>query len=360
MYYSLKKIYEVFKKKFLSSPNINVQSLYTYCRMPDVLSFGIWRNATFKVFVTKDTDEKYLMEHLMKINQSFFEKYHLEIEKSRLVEKWTMKQGDGVLHTLPDKDRNFYEGTLGGFVSKNENEKMIYALTCNHVFPSTHQPAYALVSHNYTEIGKCVFTTREKSCDFAAIKIKDSIINKCDLAFRREDGKKTIAKVYTESLKNVHFVHKIGAETGVTNGRVVSDEYYNKIINAENQDFVFLVEGTNDIFSTGGDSGSLVFTRPKTAAQNFVYVVGMVYGSDLELRDTDEDDTSTSIKGVDISRAIHAKEGENLSSCYRIDTALELFKKNQDEDFEVSFKDDLSSTSSQSSNSDDSNEEISL
>lgn len=145
MYYSLKKIYEVFKKKFLSSPNINVQSLYTYCRMPDVLSFGIWRNATFKVFVTKDTDEKNLMEHLMKINQSFFEKYHLEIEKSRLVEKWTMKQGDGVLHTLPDKDRNFYEGTLGGFVSKNENEKMIYALTCNHVFPSTHQPAYALV-----------------------------------------------------------------------------------------------------------------------------------------------------------------------------------------------------------------------
>lgn len=68
------------------------------------------------------------------------------------------------------------------------------------------------------------------------------------MAFRREDKKKTIAKVYTQSLKNVHFVHKIGAETGLTNGRVVSYEYYDKVINAENQDYVFLVEGTNGIF----------------------------------------------------------------------------------------------------------------
>lgn len=89
------------------------ENVKTYLfRMPDVLSFGIWRNATFKVFVTKDTDEKCMFERLMSINQSFFEKYHLEIEKSRLVEKWTMKQGDDVLQTLPDKDGNFYGGTF--------------------------------------------------------------------------------------------------------------------------------------------------------------------------------------------------------------------------------------------------------
>lgn len=130
-------------------------------RNPNVLSFGIWRNATFKVFVTKNTDEKCLNVHLMSINQPFFEKYYLEIEKSRLSEKWTMKQGDHILPTLPDEKGKFYAGTLGGFVSKNDNEKMIYALTCNHVFPSPNQSAYADVSHNYTEIGKCVFTTGE-------------------------------------------------------------------------------------------------------------------------------------------------------------------------------------------------------
>lgn len=325
----------------------------------------------------------------MSINQPFFKEYHLEIEKSRLVEKWTMKQGDHILHTPPNEEGKCYAGTLGGFVSKNDNEKMIYALTCNHVFPSQNQSAYADVSHNYTEIGKCVFTTREKSCDFAAVKIKDSFINKCDVTFRREDKKKTNAKVYTENLGNVQFVHKIGAETGVTNGRVVSYEYYNKVIDAENQDYVFLVEGTNGIFSTEGDSGSLVFTRPKTAAQSFVYVLGMVYASNLTIRDEDEfntadknnlrclgdsqskdketnadhasdkprSKTSISNEGVDNSGAIHAKEDENITSCCRLYTALELFKKNQGEDFEVSFKDDLSFTSSQSSNSDDSNEE---
>lgn len=54
------------------------------------------------------------------------------------------------------------------------------------------------------------------------------------MVFRREDGKKIIVKVYIESLKNVCFVYKIGVEMGVMNGRVVSDEYYNKIINVEN------------------------------------------------------------------------------------------------------------------------------
>lgn len=92
------------------------------------------------------------------------------------------------------------------------------------------------------------------------------------MAFRREDKKITNAKVYTQNLENVQFVHKIGAETGMTKGRVVSKEYYNKLIDAENQDYVFLVEGTNGIFSTEGDSGSLVFTGPKTVEQNFVYV----------------------------------------------------------------------------------------
>lgn len=88
----------------------------------------------------------------------------------------------------------------------------------------------------------------KKTSDCAAIKINDSFINECGVASKEKKKKKTNAKIYTQSLKDINFVHKIGAETGVTNGRVVSYEYYDKVINAENQDYVFLVEGTNGIF----------------------------------------------------------------------------------------------------------------
>lgn len=134
----------------------------------------------------------------MRINQSFFEKYHLEIEKSRFVEKWTMKQGDHILSILPNKEA-INRGTLGGFVSKNDNEKMIYALTCGHFFESTNQSAYVDFSHKYQEVGKCVFTTKEKACDAAAIEIKDSFI--CGLQKRRQKENQC-KSIYTKLTKH--------------------------------------------------------------------------------------------------------------------------------------------------------------
>lgn len=91
---------------------------------------------------------------------------------------------------------------------------------------------------------------REKSCDFAAIKMKDSFINERDVVLRREDKKKTNAKWYTESLENITFVHKIGAETDVTNGKIGSSEYYDKVIDAENQDYIFLWKVQTVFFPT--------------------------------------------------------------------------------------------------------------
>lgn len=54
----------------------------------------------------------------------------------------------------------------------------------------------------------------------------------------------------------------------------------------------------------------------------------MVYGSDFELCDIDEDDMFILIEGVDIFGVIYVKEGENLFSCYWIDMVFEFFKKN--------------------------------
>lgn len=60
--------------------------LFFYRRL-DVNLFGIWRNLLFKVFVYKEMDEKELENILIRINKIFFNKYYIEIEKGKLIEK---------------------------------------------------------------------------------------------------------------------------------------------------------------------------------------------------------------------------------------------------------------------------------
>lgn len=138
-------------------------------------------NSSFKVFVKKATDEKTLNDELTNLNQTFIEKYHLEIEKRKIVMKQTLKQGDSIQAKAHNDDNDNCEGTFGGFVTKVDDKKKIYALTCNHVFPKPYQLAYIKDHQNVKEIGFCVFTTRDKSCDFAAIEINEAFVNKCDI-----------------------------------------------------------------------------------------------------------------------------------------------------------------------------------
>lgn len=326
-------------------------------------------DSSFKVFVKNDTDEKTLMDELTNLNQTFIEKYHLEIEKRKIALKQTLKQGDSIQAKAHSDDDEYCEGTLGGFVTKVDDKKKIYALTCNHLFPEPNQLAYIEDNQNIKEIGFCVYTTREKSCDFAAIEINDAFVSKCDIALRRDDKKKTNAKVNTKQLKNVGIVHKIGKATDVTTGMVLSPEYYDKEMNDSNRGYIFLVKGTDGQFSEKGDSGSLVFCRPRSAQQTHVDILGIVYGNNLIVHDDeDDDDDDERTKHSPSEGAVKTKSGaentdngqypENISCCYRIDTALELFKKNYSKTFEVKFQDDLPLTSlSQSANSDDSNED---
>lgn len=312
-------------------------------RMPSVNSFGIWEKLSFKVFVKKGTDEKKLKKNLLKMNKDFFDKFHLEIVKGNFLVKKTLKQGDPLLSGIPDDYRLFNKGTLGGFVRKIDDKKKIYALTCNHIFPKEKQLAYTNDSNGFREMGTCVFTTREKACDFAAIELRDSFLDGCDVTVRREDKKKVNAKIYTGSLHNVGLVHKIGAATDVTSGRIMSLEYYDKEMDSHCRDNIFLVKGLNGPFSEEGDSGSLVFCRPNSVIQNHVNVLGMVFAQNIKTN-CDGDDDAFNVE-------------DNLSICYRINTALELFKENQGEGFEVNFQDDLSvnlsSLSSQSFSSED-------
>lgn len=149
------------------------------------------------------------------------------------------------------------------------------------------------------------------------------------------------------------------------------------------------MKGTAGKFSDQGDSGSLVFCRPNRIQQTYVDVVGMVYASDLTLRDDDdkddaEDETEMKSKtkvsegsweegaqNIEIYNRNKTSSSEcdnpdkdnstacsiyqdtkNISFCCRIHTTLDLFKENQGGNFELKFKDDVTL-----SESDDSNEE---
>lgn len=310
----------------------------------------------------------------MRINEPFFSKYLLDVEKKKIVETPTMKQGGPLLSKLPTKDRECdVEGTLGGFITKTDNNE-IYALTCNHIFPVRNQKAYADDSYGFQEVGTCVFTTRENSCDFAAIEVTESFVDKCDLAFRKTMRKRTNARVYDEHLENIGVVYKIGAITNLTKGYILSSEYYDKLKDENNRDYIFLVQGIGNCFSKDGDSGSLVFSRSR---KNYVDVFGMVSGSNPEVHDEGSEDenvghnpefggskspeteeTELSPIKQDDKPTTHMSaskvmddDPEGISFCYRMTTALELFKRSQGEHFAVKFKDDLPSSSSESEDS---------
>lgn len=186
-------------------------------------------------------------------------------------------------------------------------------MTCNHIFPEEKQLAYANDSNGFKEIGTCVFTTREKACDFAAIELLDSFLDVCDVTVRREDKRKVNAKLCTGNLYNVGLVYKIGARTDVTSRRIMSLEYYDKELDTHCRENIFLVKGLNGPFSEEGESESLVFCRPNSVKQNYVNVLGMVFAQIIKINyyGTEDDDPNCMSTTV----------GDNLCVCYRIHSA---------------------------------------
>lgn len=307
----------------------------------------------------------------MRKNRQFFSKYSLDVEKRKIVEKPSMKQGDPLLRPLVNIDGPCAIGTLGGFMTKTDNKNEIYALTCNHIFPIRGQLAYTDASLGFHEVGTCVYTTREKSCDFAAIKVMDSFVANCNVAFRKTMSKRTNARVYCENLENIGVVYKIGATSNLTKGYILSSEYYDKLKDENNKEYIFLVKGIGNCFSEKGDSGSLVFSRSRN---NYVDIVGMVSGNNPVVYDEDSRDENVGhnpelggSKSVETELSpikqddkpttymsasnVMDDDLKEISFCYRMTTALDLFKKSQGEYFAVKFKDDLPSSSSESEDS---------
>lgn len=287
-------------------------------------------------------------DELKTLNPEFFKDYTLKIETREIVVKLSMRQGDNILPHPPNENGQFQAGTLGGFVTKTNDPQQKYALTCGHIFPEKNLPAYA---DNSLKIGTSVFTKQEIHCDFAAIKINDTTSRDCDVTFRREDEQLTNARVYEESITNLGFVFKIGAGSNVTRGKILSPEhYFSKTLIADaNRNSVFLVKGFGGPFCQDGDSGSLVFSRPKTVSQTFINVIGMVFGFDANLI---EESNETAHNEVIYSREVDndsrqgdqsssslAEKKEHITMCFRLRPALDQFEAETNDSYK--FKDDL-------------------
>lgn len=81
-------------------------------------------------------------------------------------------------------------------------------------------------------------------------------------------------------------MHKIGATTNVTKGKILRFEHYAKHLSKN----LFLVKGTGEKFSDQCDSGALVFSRPRSGRQNYINVLGMVFGNNF-IDDDNPDDS---------------------------------------------------------------------
>ncbi|XP_062585292.1 uncharacterized protein LOC134246962 [Saccostrea cucullata] len=329
-------------------------------REPNVNSFGIWEDATFKIFMDETVDVAILIEKLKSKNERFFKRFEVQVEKKKFTTKIAtqLKQG-GELHKHTASEKGVECGTLGGFVKDTTtagNCSDAYALTCNHLYPTLNEPAYANIDGEEKEVGKCIFTTREKSCDFAVVEISKEFYDKCDFKFRRDDEKTCNAEVSEFFPINVGIVHKNGSKTKWTHGRVVSLAFYDKL----NQREIFVVKGLGRPFSTPGDSGSIVFARDNSVSQNAVDILGMVYSNHPEIRDDishpekeklDEASgySETNLKKGDKSystavgktrgdqlREKIMKNPENYSFCFRMNNAFELLKK--EKNLVVSFE----------------------
>ena len=298
-------------------------------------------------------------DEIKAIDKIFFDTYELQIENYKIEGELAMKQGDLLLPNPSVNGEQVFGGTLGGFVTKPNDMESKYALTCSHLFQNESQAAYVSATPQPKQIGKCLFKIEER--DFAAIEINEAVSKECDIIFRRDDDKKTNAHVYDRGSAELGVLHKRGAATRLTKGYICSEEFYVKQLTDENnRESLFFVRGTGTHFSDKGDSGSLVFSRPREVKQNYVNIVGMVFGSGVIVHDDDEipkepkcgtDELTVSGERNSDSSQSFSIDNEHISTCYRIHESLDLLKRKKR--VPVKFKDDLSSSLLSSSSDDD-------
>ncbi|XP_062611459.1 uncharacterized protein LOC134273281 [Saccostrea cucullata] len=297
------------------------------CRKREVVGFGLWWNGDFIVLVNKKEKSRHLETNLLLIGDKFFQHWSLKVHESNLKFELFLQQGDKIYPSSADASLctpvvgPSSQGTVGGFVKDSGSN--IYALTCSHVCNLDNKQAFAHLSKNspIEKIGECVFSGNlarsGECCDISLVQIDGHLEKHCKLSMGnrfRENCYVTVEEL--SKIDKDDFVHKKGATTSFTTGKILSREFHCNIINGESK--MFLVSGMSGKFSERGDSGSIVYVNEQNSLLDTIRVIGIVSGGEIEQRDSNPQ--------VDF---------ENTTFCYELYNGLEIARTNN---FDVSFE----------------------
>lgn len=142
-------------------------------------------------------------------------------------------------------------------------------------------------------LGRCVYTSPDPMSiqnDFAIVEVNPTIER---LLSRKklidEAGIPTKAQVCEENLRLIgEIVHKLGASTQCTTGKVVRSEII------ENTQGIIAVRGMNgDVFGEHGDSGSIVFRKTFRGREQILEIVAILtYGEYEDKKELTEEKSS--------------------------------------------------------------------
>lgn len=288
-------------------------------RKREVSGFGLWNTEEFRVFVNQETKGRHIRENLLKVFASFFKIKRLNVMNCEPSFHPNFQPGDKIFPTNSAlakteergslaRDEKGY-GTLGGFVTdKNSN---IYALTCGHVCKKDHYVFAAYGDSEREKIGECVFSNYLEAKhipilpDVALVKIDDEVKDRCNRTMLSDIFHLSKFKIFSDNLENLvnrAFVYKVGAQTRLTKGYILSPALY-----ITGRDDTFLVSGFGDVhFAEPGDSGSVVFMNENSSALDTINVIGMFFGS----------------------CTLNVEDCKEKSACLRMDTAFEFLNQN--------------------------------
>ncbi|XP_062578048.1 uncharacterized protein LOC134239924 isoform X2 [Saccostrea cucullata] len=340
-------------------------------RKPGVNAFGCWRNEKFKVFVEEALDQKELEEELQEIDKKFLLSVELQFLAKSIRFQPYLKQGDQIYcdNKITIKSELTSYATLGAMIRNQVSVEDLYILTCGHVFPRLHMCAYGKLNEESApcKIGSCIFTSlpeQEHFIDFSVVEVSKDVQKYCKVAFMRSENKKCNAIVYTtESFENtLDYVHKNGATSGWTDGRIQCSGFMAKMFG--NRKDVFLVLGKGGKFCEPGDSGSIVFAPDNSADQENVHILGMLVGTMHGVNADDNSDFETTPEATKAKDSRAEERPEEVSEgsegalaslgsfdrrdddnmrgispdefavCFRLDSALKLLKEKNNLDVE--------------------------
>lgn len=215
-------------------------------------------------------------------------------------------------------------GTLGSLALLN-NKKTI-ALSCEHVCVRDKIVFIENEQKERIPLGKCLYTSGEAlkiQSDLAIVDVNTEVENHFPKKkLLNHMGEPTTAAVLCVRDKldiRGEIVHKLGATTKWTQGKIVSSEI------VENIQGVITVKGMNGKeFGKPGDSGSIVFRESQNARERKLEVVAVLSAGKLEYKDQTTGDEEQ-------------KSPQKLVLCSVLQDALEQIRKNNDSIESVEF-----------------------